>query len=1560
MLNTPVLSNQNEFFKQFQQKIFNVENNEPNKVLFDNFLREFYKYLPLDYIEAHNYQLFWKFAHSCYLFALNRDVNNKKFDLHYESQTNKLTIQAINTDKPFIVDSIKCLLKKFNLEINFLLHPVINVIRNNKGDLVDVVKKNDDSLAESIVYIEVYSYINEAELEVLRAKMQKVLEDVEQTSMAWPKILKEIDDLGQKRISKNSHEFLEWLRNDNFTFLGFIKIDLDTNKIISEFGNTTALNAAKNYMNNFISNAATHDIVVGNIDKISTVHKNKFIDYLLLVQDKTMHIILGFYGSNIQHQSSKNIPILAGKLKLLLETSGFIVNGYNYKKLKIVFESLPKEMLLQLSNQHLNSVALQILSSMTSQNVKVFIFSDIINTFAHVLVFIPRDKLSSEVQRDINKYLIEKLQSSLASDNFDEITKDFCYIYNILEYKNIKSIDIQSIEQDLIKITTSWKDQLKTTLTTQFGIPDGSRLFAQFSSVFPKDYQHKFEIPEAIDDISYIKHVISQNESVFKVNKDQEVGRYVLKIFNPQNKFKLSEILPILENLGFKVIQEQSFDLSKVNVWLHKFSLEIGETAAEVNIHNIEDIIDRILRKEISSDILCKLSTSANLNARQITILRALTHYLNQTGFHYDKEYVQKVLTNHNIVSDKLIQLFEAKFDLETNSTEGQVRLVDEINKYLEGVQNSCEDKILKYMLGIILAIVRTNAYQTLYGNTKSYISFKFDSSKVPGLPLPLPYAEIYVYAEDFEGVHLRGGKVARGGLRWSDRGEDYRTEALGLMKAQTTKNSIIVPVGSKGAFFVRNLDKFDSSSALNEYVVDCYKNFVRGLLDLTDNILNGQIIKPAHTITYDCQDPYLVVAADKGTASFSDYANELSAEYNFWLGDAFASGGSAGYDHKKIAITSRGAWVSLVDHLNNLNLKLEDAKFIGIGDMSGDVFGNGMLLSDKINLVAAFDHRQIFIDPEPGDSVRSFNERKRLFDKPKSKWSDYSPELISEGGGVFERSAKSIALSKQVQKLLNTKKQVLSPDELIKSLLTGEVDVIWNGGIGTYVKASSESNEEIGDKNNDQLRVNGKDLKAKIVVEGGNLGCSQRGRIEFALNGGKINTDFIDNSAGVDCSDHEVNIKICLASSVTNGKIDLLKRNEFLAKMTLEIADLVLADNFAQTQALTIRELSKIFSIEMFSDLIDVLEQGGLLNREVEFIPSKEELNKRIMNNLNLTRPEIAVLISYSKMFVYNSLIQSNLCEDSYFKNKILPNYFPKIMQQEFREEIMQHQLYKEIITTIAANKIINELSGPLLIQIIKDNDVEVESAVRAFFIVNEIFDIDQTWHQIGSAKIDKSTQIKAFTAMIKLIRRSINWVLKNYSSQDLLIESVAEKYKEHSWNIIKDLDAFLPQELLQNSILIKNLYLSSGLESSLADKLSKIEYAVSILDILNISSNNGLNQNNFKLAKLYFKVGGKLKLDSLRSKCDEIIKTTAYLSKLSAQTLKSDLYNKQRLLTEKIASLSCQDMSNFMLWYKTHKVKITSIIKFIDSLIFLEKIDINILVLANHKIQNLMEKIK
>ncbi|AVP87114.1 hypothetical protein phytr_1550 [Candidatus Phycorickettsia trachydisci] len=754
------------------------------------------------------------------------------------------------------------------------------------------------------------------------------------------------------------------------------------------------------------------------------------------------------------------------------------------------------------------------------------------------------------------------------------------------------------------------------------------------------------------------------------------------------------------------------------------------------------------------------------------TITSAIANYLQQLDYHKKSVTTQETLDKYQDISDSLIDLFEARFN--PQNLKSQETLIEKINNNITAINNEKEAEILKNCLEIISATVRTNAYLG-----KNYISFKINPGKIPNVPKPVPYAEIFVFSQDFEGLHLRAGKVARGGLRWSDRLDDYRTECLGLVKSQHIKNAVIVPVGAKGVFIIKNLERI-SPLDRNDHVVNCYKNFLRGMLDITDNVINGQIIPPASIVAYDEADPYLVVAADKGTATFSNYANQVATEYNFWLEDAFASGGTTGYDHKEISITSKGAWISLLDHLKTSNLKLEDVTFLGIGDMSGDVFGNGMLSSDKINLVAAFDHRHIFIDPNPSNQLASFAERKRLFDKPKSDWSDYNAELISKGGGVFSRKLQNIELSPEIQALIQINETSLTPNELIRALLTSKVDVIWNGGIGTYIKATFETDEDIADHQNDALRVNGKDVQAKIIVEGGNLGLSQNGRIEYSLRGGKVNADFIDNVAGVNCSDHEVNIKICLGEAIKKNKISLPERNSIIANMAQEVVEHVLASNYDQAQSISIAENSPIFTLKLFSNNIAYLEGIGLLDRAVNNLPSHNELKKRENSNIKFTRPEIATLLSYSKKYVYNSLLVSNILEDTYFKDNILPNYFPTAMRNNFAEEIQKHQLHNEIIATIIANKIVNQLNGAFIVDMITHLNKPVTAIVKAFVVTNQVFKLDETWNSFIHSNTNIQSQITHWSEIMKRTINAISWLVQNTDVENRSIDNLIQDAKK------------------------------------------------------------------------------------------------------------------------------------------------------------------------------------
>ncbi|MBY0377894.1 MAG: NAD-glutamate dehydrogenase, partial [Gammaproteobacteria bacterium] len=753
------------------------------------------------------------------------------------------------------------------------------------------------------------------------------------------------------------------------------------------------------------------------------------------------------------------------------------------------------------------------------------------------------------------------------------------------------------------------------------------------------------------------------------------------KLYHLNTPIPLSDALPILENMGLRVLTEQPYGIHITKehiVWINDFAMTT-HSAHEVHIDEVKDLFQETFEKvwfnEAENDGFNRLALLANLSWREISMLRAYAKYLKQINFTFTQAYIEEIFSKYPGIARELVTLFKLRFDpnRQGGSQEVITALDERIDTLLSEVDSLDEDKILRRFREIIMATLRTNFFlKDDKGQYKEYISFKLDAMNISDMPLPRPLFEIFIYAPRFEGVHLRSGKVARGGLRWSDRREDFRTEILGLMKAQRVKNSVIVPTGAKGGFVLKQLPKNASREMIQEEGITCYKKYIRALLDLTDNRVEGEIVTPKDLIHYDEVDPYLVVAADKGTATFSDYANEVALQTNFWLGDAFASGGKTRYDHKKMGITARGAWESVKRHFREMGCNIQTTPFtvIGIGDMAGDVFGNGMLLSQQIQLVGAFNHAHIFLDPNP-DAALSFNERKRLFELPRSTWADYNPDLISAGGGVFSRNVKSIKLSPEIKKLLGIDKDMLEPNQLIHAMLKAEVDLLWNGGIGTYIKASTESHAEVGDKANDALRVNGCDLRAKVVGEGGNLGATQRGRIEYALAGGRIVTDFIDNSAGVDCSDHEVNIKILLNQVVANGDMTEKQRNELLASMTDEVGKLVLRNNYTQTQAISLARGQTKYSLDLFIQVMEDLERVGLLDRALEFLPTDKELQERKGADKGLTSPELAVLLAYFKIFLKEELLKSSTPEDPYV-SKFVKFEFPATLHERFYDEII------------------------------------------------------------------------------------------------------------------------------------------------------------------------------------------------------------------------------------------------------------------------------------------------
>jgi glutamate dehydrogenase len=1595
--------------KEYCSKILSLTKASfPKEVNFEKFAEIFYSYIPIDYLKKDKIELFSEILKDNYNFF---KIRSSKSTLEITQNTASdgqgfLTIKLLTDDKPFIVDSIKALLSKRNLEAEFILHPGIKSLRDKKGNLeyIDHNPFNTDYQSELLIFTRVPGTFNKEILNDLEIRIKEVLAKIEQITTAWQDILEKVEDLANDITSyipiiKNSYSetivennieeissLLKWLKEENFIFLACVDYQLSnspkssTHNITSRLGITAISEAnTEKYLYDVIDLSTNSEnskklAIFGKIYQFSPIHKYDNISFILVKHfDKEGiyiggTIILGHYGSSLYYQTVTSIPVIRKKFQDLINSSGFSLASYNSSKLRTVFESLPRKELFSISKGALFNISMEILSSLNTKTLKFYAYKDLTNYFLNLFLFLPSERLTPEATEQINNYLSTKFNSQILNSYYEVVAQNFKVLFITLAGHDIdlENYDLTQIKDELESITSLWRDAFLQELSLKFGEYEALSLSHKYKNIFPREYKQQYDAYIALEDLEYIKKASLTLNPEFNLHITDN-SNITLKIYNAEQKLALSSIIPYLENIGFNVLEEQTFILNESEetktVYLHKFSLtcNLPENSDFASLKvDIEVALSRMTLGFLNNEALCKLIILAGLDWRKVTVLEALTKYLQQTGFTFGNNFVQQTLIQHSKFASLIYSYYDYKFNPETHSVKKAQEIHKQLLEYLNSVSSSNEDKVLRALSGLIDAIMRTNTFQkNADGEYKHYVSFKFNSSLVADLPQPLPYAEIFVYSKEFEGIHLRGGKVARGGIRWSDRGEDYRTEVLGLMKAQMTKNTVIVPVGSKGAFYLKFSSDNLSRVEFTNKVKDSYCDFLRGLLDITDNIVHGKIKHPEDTVLYDDSDPYLVVAADKGTATFSDFANQVSAEYNFWLGDAFASGGSAGYDHKKMGITAKGGWIAVARHFQEMGIDVQNDPItvVGIGDMSGDVFGNGMLLSKSIKLVAAFNHMHIFLDPNP-DPKTSFKERKRLFELPGSKWSDYNPDLISEGGGVFERKAKSINLSPEVQNLLGIRANQVKPEELIQAILKAEVDLIWNGGIGTYIKSSQENNMDIGDKANDNVRVNGVDVRAKVIGEGGNLGVSQRGRIEYSRNGGRLNTDFIDNSAGVDCSDHEVNIKIALGQAFDEGRLTRASRDILLAKMTEEVASLVLHDNFKQTQAITIAEKSHAFTTEMFARQIEQLESEGLLDRKVEFLPNAQELSKLSANNEKLTRPELAILLSYSKMSVYQELLGTKVSQEKFFERYLI-EYFPAMMSKDYKEEILTHQLRKEIILTVITNKIVNQLGGAVLSSIKRETGAHLCDIVRAYTIVIEIFSIEQLWSKVEEldGKVDIEVQIDMFTEINKLTRRGIFWFIRNFE-HPLNISKLIEEYKDQAYNLSKAIYKSLSGDAVNKFNNKLSYFNENRVPQTLAQNIAALDTYVSALDVITIANKTEVKDED--VAKLYFQVGSFYKFDWLRKSCDKLI-NTSYWTRLSLQSIKDDLYDKQRKFVRVLIKQMKKEDKGFNLedWEQINHKHSQIYFKFIQELSEHEELDLNMVVLATKKLEIFLQSL-
>ncbi|HKM57814.1 MAG TPA: NAD-glutamate dehydrogenase [Chthoniobacterales bacterium] len=1416
-------------------------------------------------------------------------------------------IEIVNDNMPFLVDSVAMEVNRQGMTLHLIIYPVIRTKRDANGGLNEILPREAGTSggSESIIHVEVDRQTSGEKLVALEAGILRVLGDVRKAVEDYPKMKENLNRLlanlrepypeaFDPETVKGEKAFLTWLGESHFTFLGYRDYDLveENGEEVLRVVRGSGLGILRETSETKVSKSfaavapatrrlarAPHLLVLTKTNSRATVHRPGHLDYIGVKRfDAKGQILgeqrfLGLYTSTAYSSHASDIPILRRKVKNVITRAGFDPKGYMGKALVTILEKYPRDELFQISEDDLFETAIGILRLGERQRTRLFVHNDIYGRFISCLIYVPRENHTTESRQRMRQILMKVFNGTSSESRVYLSESALARVQIVVRTKpgSVPEYDVREIEKQIVDAARRWQDNLHDALVARFGEERGNELYHRFGNAFPAGYREDCSVTEAVNDAAIIDTLRAEKELAMKLYSSDKssASPLRLKVFHWGEPVHPSSSLPMLEHMGVKVLEELSYIVEPdgtQRVYVHDFCMSHSEAITEVSQlkGGFEEAFARVWRGEIENDDFNRLVLRANLGWREITILRAYSKYLRQTGFTFSQAYMEQALSANAAIAKKLAELFVARFDPAGTAEAGVKILVltDEIENALDSVENLDEDRIIRRFLAVIRATIRTNYFQkNARGASKPYISFKFNSGLVPGLPEPKPMFEIYVYSPRVEGVHLRGGKVARGGLRWSDRMEDFRTEVLGLMKAQMVKNTVIVPVGSKGGFVVKQ-PPADREGFLKEGVA-CYQTFLRGLLDLTDNLVAGKVVPQKDLVRYDGDDPYLVVAADKGTATFSDIANEVAKEYDFWLDDAFASGGSVGYDHKKMGITARGVWESVKRHFREVGVNTQTTDFtvVGIGDMSGDVFGNGMLLSRHIKLLGAFDHRHVFLDPNPDTEV-SFEERERLFNLARSSWADYDRQLLSKGGGIYSRKAKSVELSPEVKKVLGVDANSLTPTDLIRALLKAPVDLLYNGGIGTYVKSANQTHADVGDRANDAIRVNGAELRCKVVAEGGNLGLTQLGRIEYALSGGKINTDAIDNSAGVDCSDHEVNIKILLNSVVCEGLMNVEQRNKLLAEMTDEVGVLVLRDNYFQSQSLSARKSMLLDAQKRF---IRYLEKAGKLNREIEFLPSDEELALRKAAKTGLTSPERAVLLAYSKIKLYDDVLASRVPNDPYMSTTLV-SYFPAPLHERYRDQMGRHPLRREILATYLTNEIINRAGSTYVYRMQEETGARTPDVVRAYLLTREIFDFPSFWQAVEALdnKVPAAVQSRMLNDSERLINRATLWFLHYPNLKDDIAKTV-EHFAHGVRTVAAGLDKFLSSGESAGLIRVADDLCQNDVPEDLAKRLASFDPLYSALDIVEIAMET--ERSVEEVAGVYFVLGERLDLSWLRS---------------------------------------------------------------------------------------------
>ncbi|HEU0218772.1 MAG TPA: NAD-glutamate dehydrogenase [Stellaceae bacterium] len=1446
-------------------------------------------------------------------------------------------VEIVNDDMPFLVDSISAAINDRGGVVQLVIHPVISVSRDMQGMLTGIGAP--EGVRESWMQVAVTRERSAAARADLAEALVGVLADVRAAVEDWPQMRAALLQLADRVAgtatpvspaeSDEAGAFLRWLGENNFTLLGLRDYDFAGSAVqpplgvlrnpgYRAFGGLRDLASLPADVRDFIRRPEL--LIIAKTDRRSTVHRNAPMDAIAVRRfDERgavcgLTLVVGLFTSAAYTASPRAVPVVRRKVERVIARSGLGTDGYDARSLIHILETLPRDELLQASEDWLYETAIGVLNLQERQRIALFIRRDPLERFASCLVYVPRDRYDTTLRRNFASILERAFAGKLATYYTHLDDSAFARLHFIVSTTRgaVPAVDAAALEATLAEAGRLWLDRVAAAAETALGEGEAHERLSRIAN-FPIAYQARTRPDQAVADLAPIEKVLAGAPLAAALHWIDE-ARPGLRLYRRDEPVVLSDILPTLENLGLRIVAEEPYRVESagaVAVWVHEFTLTEGVITAPpsaVACRNFEEALVQIAQGSVENDGFNRLVLAAGLSARQTTILRLYCKVLRQAGSAYSQAYMEDTLAAHPEVARRLVMLFEHRFN-PVPPRDGALAIAEElraIDERLEAVESLDEDRILRGFRLLILKSLRTNYFQPLPdGSPKPYLAVKLASSEIDLLPLPRPLFEIFVYSPRMEGVHMRAGRVARGGIRWSDRREDFRTEILGLMKAQTVKNAVIIPVGSKGGFVLKRPPPMGDGyrAVLQAEGIECYKILMHGLLDLTDNIVadsaeSHHIEPPPLVLRHDGDDPYLVVAADKGTATFSDTANAIAVGYGFWLGDAFASGGSAGYDHKAVGITSRGAWELVKRHFRELGTDIQTTDFtcIGVGDMAGDVFGNGMLRSQHTRLVGAFNHLHILIDPDP-DPVKSYAERGRLFENPRLGWGDYDKRLISPGGGVFERSLKSITITPEMKRVFGIVADALTPAELIRCLLTAQVDLLFFGGIGTFVKARAETHAQVGDKANDALRVDGEDIRAKVVGEGANLGVTQRGRIAYAQKGGLIDTDAIDNSAGVSMSDHEVNIKILLGHAIATGALTAAEREPLLEAMTDDVASLVLRDNYLQGEALSVAEAQGAAALDRQARLMRELEKQGRLDRALEFLPDDEEIAVRAAARRGLTRPELSVLLAYAKMSLDHELVQSDLPDAPELAAELIA-YFPSALRDRFRAQIAAHPLHREIVATAVANDVVNRGGLTFVHDLQARSGRAAAEIARAYGIVRDAFALPSLWGEIKALDntVAASVQYEMLLDIGVIIEHAALWLLRQGRlDMDRETRRLAPAVA-HLAETVADLLPAAERVLYDRRVARLR---DAGIPAAVAAGVGGIIFLTTAFEIGDLAERAG--QPIDRAARTFYGVGARFALDELRDAARRLPAETSW-QKAAVETLIDDFYGLQADLTERI----------------------------------------------------------